>query len=287
MLLLSFLCTALARSLATPNALGRQVAGLAAFGAVWSTASYFVARSHTNNAMILNPVEVTAFAVLWFAWTLPGARLPAMIRWIVVIWMTTLLFEAMYAPVRLRPVVTAMWTDPGEAVASRLPPQSQSLVDLLSEAGVGPEDRLVYLNRDVPLPFGARVGQGADGTDLASRPWLPIIPVAGVEPLAHERRDEYIARFAARHPGAGWYVVPKAQVNVGDTLWLKEAVEADTRPTRVFQNPEWRVEWRVPRQLPRPPTRPTVPLERLLPAAAPIEATPVEPSPPVDPSTAP
>lgn len=216
------------------------IAQMALAASVWAAGSYLVSREHPNNVWNVAGVFGVALALtfrlgVWNAGFGRGIDLP-------------LRFAA--APLLVFLVIGGAGNQFGMAnalalpvrdvanVESRLPAADPSLLALLVEAGVRPNDPIVYLSTGevstlVPATNGLAGG----------RAWLPAAPLGELDILPPARRVVYINRFLQdpAEPHSGWLVAPAGPDAEVD--WLRQVIE-HTHEVRVTDsNANWRIDW--------------------------------------------
>ncbi len=175
----------------------------ASWGAVWSSASYYVGRSHPNNATNLTPIALTALACMVLvardrladASVLPQCAAAAFIGVIIMI----PLLEPLRATAAVRTWGHGYLTD----AARVFPPPEPQLGALMREAQVQPDDPIVFLGA-VAAPMSIHHIKGR--TTFTTRPTLiPAIPSIVLDAMPEARRREYLERFMnSHHSPAGW-----------------------------------------------------------------------------------
>lgn len=214
-----------------------------AWGAVWSTASYFVWNSHPNNAAAQSPILVTALAVV----LLVERRSPstgwtgAMVRLCMVPLFVVMLTVACGRWSLLARNLASLEQSPPPTVDRMLPPISPDLVDLLRSAGVTRTDRVVFVHET--LGVGAWPDDSPDGPTLStwSQPtWLPTFPLFLFDSLGDERSGLYISRFVSRTRSGGWLIQPR-DAPYTDFPWLARALDDHFIRTASFEDATWQV----------------------------------------------
>lgn len=215
---------------------------LGGFGAVWSSASYFVGRSAELSIRSLLPLSAAAAALALHA----GRRAPATSY--------TRLSHALLVPLLALPLafcysnvegVQRLLQEPQIAYSDvdLLAPQSgQSLAQLLAPMAQRgePVQVLQFVNTDSLQTHG----------EAAAPHWLPLNPIVLFHPLPPERIRTYLARYAARTRASGWLVEPRSWDRTLDTPigpysfdWFYTYLSEAYRPSRVIENDEWRATW--------------------------------------------
>lgn len=167
------------------------------WGATWSTASYYVARSHPNNVTNLAPIALTATACLAVVGRrrlgegsrLIGAMAAAVAAFILMITIVN--------PVAVANAVSASLHGYESNVGRQFPPVDPALADLLSLASVSPNEPMAFLGASAaPLAGTTENGQ----TLYRARPSLvPAIPSILLDALPRARRLEYLDRYMTSH----------------------------------------------------------------------------------------
>ncbi len=181
---------------------GAASAGLvAAAGLLWSTASYFVARSHPSQVVNLGPMLAAALLLALRAPSLAPAVLPRQAAAAVLVAFVAGPFAFELGLYNLAVQVP----EPAriDALRPRVEPSLQALID---RAGLRAGDPVAYVGRE-PLSTLMPVWRDAAGHQVTESPlWLPLAPAAQLGPLTPARRDEYLDRFGRSWPDGGWLV---------------------------------------------------------------------------------
>jgi hypothetical protein len=178
-----------------------------AFAVFWATASYFVSRSHPNNALNLIPLWLSALLASFFA---ADEERPAVrvLRAGALPLMTGVLLAAFSDPATLRGHVASLLAprDPA-AIDRRLPAADGEVAALLDRAGVRAEDGVAFF-----WPYLLERLEGPGKTPTLARFWLPLAPAPELSTLGRERQNLYARRFLDREgpdAGQGWILAPK------------------------------------------------------------------------------
>jgi hypothetical protein len=174
---------------------------LGAWGAVWSTASYFVGRSHPNNISNLMPILFMVAAIL-----LPVARrfdASHVFRHSLMPLFLASLMTVFAHPKIADPVLSphTSWRN----VASRLPVVDTPFRNLVERNHVSLDDPIScnFLQLSLPLPLEAHPQQSS--VAINSESWLPK-PVIMLVVLPPERRAIYVKRQVERRRQDGWLI---------------------------------------------------------------------------------
>jgi hypothetical protein len=218
------------------------MAGLvAAGGLLWSTASYFVSRSHPSNMVNLSPMLVAALLLALRTPALAAAVMPRQMGGAV---LTALLVGplawevGMYHYVRVPPA-------PGGIVALR-PRVAPSLQALIDQAGMRAGDPVVYVGSE-RAPGLMAVWRDAAGRQVTESPlWLPLAPTEELGLLAPpERRLVYLDRFSRSRRTGGWLV--ESDHPDFDVSWLDAWISQHYRAVDAFSGGGWRLTHYEPR----------------------------------------
>ena len=244
-LILSFLILATIFALhAKRNLLDpRLIVWAAAWGGIWSIASYFTGRSHPVNLIALVPMLIFILAVCMglrpFADSLHGryAMAGVMLPLLVMPATLTLGHRSFPAGVSERQL-------PPSAFTEQLPLMDEELQSLLTGAGAKPTDSFVLISdgrlllpawRMSQLP--AAVGNPDARRVFSTTSWMAK-PFEIIGSLPADRRLTYLHRDAESFPRAGWFIENRKLVAAGSEDML-DFVKAN-RPERArIESPNW------------------------------------------------
>jgi len=222
-----------------------------AWGGLWATSSYYIGRSHDNNATNLAPIVYVTIGLLLLVLSRTAERG----RWKMVV------RTALVPPLIILLLATvggsAFWVNylPSAQVGyqphieRQLPLMQQAQRDLLNEAHLGADDYLIVL--EGPLRTGdiaainlpqAWATDGTNGELVSStRTWLPVHPWAAMVPLTEERQRTYMARYIERTHLSGWLMQPKSSpyTNFAGFSWFADQLQQTHQPTAVYENGDW------------------------------------------------
>jgi hypothetical protein len=182
------------------------VAGV--WGVLWTTASYFISRSHANNVCNLMHINIAALAVL----------LPLTERINAGVWRA--MFKQLLAPLIIVGLAIVLLSEnmyrglPGSRenwahVERRLPAMDNGWGRFLVEHNVDPSVPFVCNYRNKSLTPQWFPNSKHEPTRLNSVSWLPK-PMVMLNLLGHDRRMVYFQRFCARSRRGGWMLARKA-----------------------------------------------------------------------------
>jgi hypothetical protein len=125
-------------------------------------------------------------------------------------------------------------------VTDRVRSADPTLQGLLEQAGVGPDDPVVYDGGAAAMPRWKVHGRLVVG----ERTWLPNPVQLLEEPVSPERRKVYLRRFMARSARGGFFIQGKGP-NEGQTEdrapdWYALIAESHV-PVRVYENALWKI----------------------------------------------
>ncbi len=230
------------------------------WGALWSVTSYFVSRSHPNNATVLAPIFCVVIALTlyllanahrqteWWATLVKMSFVP-----VLTILLTATFGNASFLGLYLSsPKLTYE-----RNIDTHLPLIDPSLQELLNTAGVKADDPIIYSAVRVkaiePLADGLSHDHGVllpawpinSGQQLIStyRAWLPTTPFVLFAPLPEERRQTYMRRFTARTRLSGWLIQNRKEASYTSSRWFYNQIIRTHTPTKVFENNDWQVIW--------------------------------------------
>jgi hypothetical protein len=228
------------------------------WGALWSISSYFISRSHPNNATVLSPMLCIAIGVMLYLfvvcqWPDWWARLIRMSFVPVLAILLTVTFgNASFLGLYLSSPKLGYERD----ITSHLPVLDPSLLELLNTAQVKRSDPLIYsairvravepqadrLKHDGGvMPPAWPVG---DGRFFASyKTWLPTMPFVLFDPLPAARKQVYMDRFTSRTRLSGWLIQNKHEAPYTSSAWFYNQITRTHTPVRMFENNNWQVIW--------------------------------------------
>ncbi|HXI14060.1 MAG TPA: hypothetical protein VNM92_15660 [Thermoanaerobaculia bacterium] len=177
----------------------------ASWGATWSTASYYVARSHPNNVTNLTPIGLTATACIVYvarerlggASRLIGAMAAAIPAFLIMI--------PLMNPGQASNAIHASLVGYDTNVARQFPPEDPALTHLMRLAKVPPDEPMAFLGA-AAAPLLKRTERGR--TLYRTRPSLiPAIPSILLDAIPQARRLEYLDRYMTSDTTQrGWLV---------------------------------------------------------------------------------
>lgn len=228
------------------------------WGALWSVSSYFISRSHPNNATVLMPmlcisIGITLYLIVAYQQTDWWARLIKMsFVPILTVLLTVTLGNASFLGLYLSSPKLGYERD----INSHLPKLDPSLFELLQTAQVKITDPIIYSAIRVraiePAADGLKHDGGVmppawplgDSQAFASyQTWLPTMPFVLFDPLPVERKQVYMARFAARRRLSGWLIQNKREAPYTASTWFYNQLSRTHTPSKMFENNDWQVIW--------------------------------------------
>jgi hypothetical protein len=228
------------------------------WGALWSISSYFVSRSHPNNATVLAPMLCLAIGVILYLLAVHKERDPwaALIRMSLVPVLTVLLTATFGNASFLRLYLSSPKVGYEGDINSHLPRLDPSLLELFREAQIRPSDPLIYsairFKAVEPAADGLKHDGGvmppawpmSDGEAFASyKTWLPTMPFVLFDPLPEVRKQVYMARFAERRHLSGWLIQNKKEAPYTASAWFYNQIMRTHAPTKWFENEDWQLIW--------------------------------------------
>jgi hypothetical protein len=232
------------------------------WGALWAVSSYFVSRSHPNNATVLSPMLCLAVGVIlyllathkladWWARLIRMSLVPVL----------TMLLTITFGNASFLGLYLAAPKIGYEAnINSHLPVLDSSLMELLKTAQIKPADPVIYsairFKAVEPAADGLKHDGGVmppawpiDGGEFSTsyRAWLPTVPFVLFDPLPAERKQVYMARFAARRRLSGWLIQNKREAPYTASAWFYDQITRTHAPTKMFENEDWQLIWFEPR----------------------------------------
>ncbi len=227
-------------------------------GAFWATNSYGYQRGITA----LHPVAYAALGVM----LLLLARRPMASGWdavaraavvpLLAIVLTSPLAAVIANPLAARDAAASLATTArdGFAVEPLLPEADPSLQALMAEAGVRPDDPIVFFGDSLGNLLQPWIPSGeTDGERVVVTPhWLPGHPSLALRWIPPGRGAVYTSRFIERARRGGWLIQRKTGLNSnadfnafvsGREPWLFELLQRTHVPTRVHENADWQLVW--------------------------------------------
>jgi hypothetical protein len=207
---------------------------------VWAAGSYLMSREHPNNVWNVAGVFGVALALtfrlrVWNAGFGSGIDLP--LRFAAAPLLVFVLIGGAGYQFGVANALALPVRDVAN-VGSRLPAADPSLRALLAEAGVRPDDPIVYLSPGMLSTLVPATNGLAGG-----RTWLPVAPLGELDILPPARRVVYINRFLQdpAEPHSGWLVAPAGSDTEVD--WLRQVIEHTHEVRVTYGNANWRIDW--------------------------------------------
>lgn len=181
----------------TPSALASACAAL---GFLWATSSYFVGRSHVIIVTDLLPSLLLAALVVRRELRACAARDGTAVETALATMFVAVLLLALQDPGGWIPKgpIGQRW---GVAVDHRRPTLDPEQLALMRAIGVGPGSAIAFVDVNVMPAWPPEAG-----TSRPDRVWLPIQPLAELDPVSDERRALYVRRFVERAGTDGWLI---------------------------------------------------------------------------------
>lgn len=219
----------------------------------WSTASYFVGRSHPSNVTNLFPLAIVTIAVALYLdrksrlETSSHSLLRIMSIPVLTVAITIDLSHVANFRSEFKPN-SAMYAS---NLTNRLPPINRALRRLLLTAHITSRDRIflfddsttaqdrLYSAPETALPawtWPAGTGYRTYQPDA----WLPAYPLDLVVPLRHDRVCTYIARFAAHTHFSGW-LIDRTERPYTSVPWFARILHTLYEPQKQLQSAHWRL----------------------------------------------
>ena len=190
----------------------RALAVLSLSGAFWSVCSYFVARSHPNNATNLVPFLVLACAGLAVLFRGDSARRFAAL---LVPLVSIAGFGSLKGGFVAKVVRDPAWSRP---VSSFLPKADPEALELLKQAGDTPWDLV--------SDRGGLFVSDSGGRWKEATSWLPLSPYVLYKPLPLGRREVYFRRFLLSVPFKRGCLLSDSSLKTGETAWIGDFLTA-------------------------------------------------------------
>lgn len=210
-----------------------------AWGAAWSTISYFVGHSHESRATSLAPTLCIALATALFlvAHRAASDRSSRLIKVCCVAFFAVVLTATFGHRKGLKDYVASLRTGYTRHVAHRLGRMDPALVELLEQAAVSEDEPLTFADESLnPLP--ARWNR--EGRLVYAAPaWQPA-PLAMLIPLPEERWAVYMDRFTARVRRGGWFACPREVAQRLPTAFHRQLHRAYVQVC-TYENGRWQL----------------------------------------------
>jgi hypothetical protein len=229
------------------------------WGALWAMSSYYVSRSHPNNANALTPMLCFSMGIAlyllvryqaqdWWRMTLRMSLVP---------FLTIILIMTFANTSFLKSYFTGRVFGYQRNINLYLPRVDSSLSNLMTSSGVKPSDPLIYCARGLyaaeppfdglsiehGVLFPVWIGDDCKQVVSPAYSWLPTAPLAVLAPLAEDRRQEYMARFATRAKLSGWLVQSKHEAPYTSLPWFQQQLMRTHSPTKIHENEDWQLIW--------------------------------------------
>jgi hypothetical protein len=215
------------------------------WGALWTTSSYFIGRSHDFVIATLSPIWVGGIALsIYLLDRIEEFNKSVLLMRISVIPVLTVLLTLGFGNrAGIEKYCAYLKNGYCKDVRKLLPTMDRSLVDLLNSANARPEDATIWLNASElsVLPFNYPFRDEEGNVVRNNRAWLPVSPYILFWPLSLDRSQLYISRFASRSCLSGWLV--ESKVIHPDMPWLFEQLGVTHTAINTYENAEWKVTW--------------------------------------------
>ncbi|MCW5853139.1 MAG: hypothetical protein KIT87_23935 [Anaerolineae bacterium] len=240
---------------------------VAATGALWSTGSYFALRGIPSNATSLGSMLALLLAAVLLvasrepaAWTrlVQHLALPPLVVLLVAAYSSSEMLGIQFNNDFGRPrawyetLVRAPLGYQTE-IERKIPELDANLYSFLREAGVQPQDRIVYLDS---LLLGAWPTQRTVVPEATppGQTWLPLFPWENVRPFPNQRLLVYAERFVARAQQSGW-LLQHTETPYTTLPWLSSVLAQYYTPADAITSPDgkWQLIWFANQAHPQPP----------------------------------
>lgn len=209
--------------------------------ALWATASYYVARSHPNNAVSLTPIFFVGLGtILMVGQRQWAAEWPTRLTRLLMVPIFTVVVTAAFGNVSALAVNLGSFQQaPPINIDRLLPPMESELASLLRSAGVTPDDAIVLVDPVVPLGAWPDDSGGTAATIPWHQPtWLPSFPLYLMVPLPDTRVGVYFLRYTERARRGGWLVQRRA-FPYTEYWWLAQAVDEQFTRVGMVESATW------------------------------------------------
>jgi hypothetical protein len=214
-----------------------------AWATVFSTASYFVHRSHNSIAINLLPLAFAGLAAALVVVREYGRpNVGALVCAALLPVFATAPLLTLVDPSKL-PRVAEQLARGYVADVDALLPDRGGVKKIVSDAGLTIDDPIAYLDW---TPYGNMLPpvslMSPAGPQLVATPraWLPT-PVVLFIPLSQSRATVYLERWVARRPGGGWLLEPQQGPDRVAFGWLVQWINGRYRPVRTVETKLWRL----------------------------------------------
>jgi hypothetical protein len=208
------------------------------YGAVWTTASYYVSRSHPNNVCNLMPILVMALALLLaVARRLKEGPWPSLLKQVAMP-----VFVVAIVATGGNPHFSSYFPGSRQSwncVTDRLPLVESSLRRLVEQHNVNVADPMVCNYGRQALPVAWTAATDKEPAMVNSRSWLPK-PIVMLSVLPQERRAVYIQRYCERARQSGWFLMAKGK---RVDRWLMGQIKRTHKVTTVGETSEYGLYW--------------------------------------------
>jgi hypothetical protein len=159
-------------------------------------------------------------------------------------------------PLAIREVASSLTSTAGDGfqVEPLIPDADPSLQRLMAEAGVRPEDPIVYFGDYLGNLLQPWVPAGQDKGErvIVSPHWLPAHQSLALRWIPKGRGAVYTSRWIERNPSSGWMIQRKTGINSnadfnafvsGREAWLFDLLHQTHIPTSLYENVDWQITW--------------------------------------------
>jgi hypothetical protein len=210
----------------------------AAWGALWTVSTYYVARSHLNNLTNLGPLLLLIVGLTVHAWG-PGGRRDQAAPWV---WVTvpTVVGALLWLVLTNSSALKRQWeTYAVQPQIARLLPESPAdltqIIGLCEQLQPGPYSILLRLSH---LVDKAETSAGHDD-------WLPVRSMPIYDPLPVRKRWAHFDDYSRGHKG-GWLIMP-LNANAEGFAWFLDYVAFRFTRQFSFVHGTWRATYYLPR----------------------------------------
>jgi acetyl esterase/lipase len=221
-----------------------------AWAAVWSTCSYFVARSDPGLILNLCPVFCVAIAAAVSLLDRLGSAggSPPLLRAAIMPLLIVILTLGFGNERHLVDWGLSLKRGYINSVEHTLPIMDPELVRLLIRAGVQTNDPVCFADRSI-LQNAMPVRPRPDSFRWVQKAWVPTVPFSLFAPLPESRARCYVSRFIERAPQCGWLVEPNLNCGPPDPLrWFYEEIARTHQLKKALDTQFWSVSRYEPRR---------------------------------------
>ena len=213
-----------------------------AWAVLWVTSSYFVGLSAANRVTDLSPIMLTVVGIILYVLS----RAPVSLVWATAIRipLVPLLTVLVTLPLGNGQQMVRYITRTEVALSAdiEVPVLDHATRQLLEDAGVKPNDAIVYISNDLLRAVPVVHEDGSRELMTTREAWIPLMPFNILLPMRAERSARYVERFIERNQRSGWLLQCRS-VPVSSFPWLTRLLLQWYVPTKMFENEDMQLMW--------------------------------------------